>query len=359
MRMLLGIVCGLSFLIGSSVSAQPGVDKKASELEKNLSAEQERLVDELVNLEAREDVHYVNPMNPVPPRLLAEIRRSAIKRIAAMPAEDAKVYWRDLPKDLKQRFRRLDLGHVMADERTAAAGLPAEAKADVAKLMSDQIDEVIAARRKVLAYGPPCRALVADQVSRLAHDSPKRLRHLGLLKELDAQDVRESLLRISESALQRAAELKKGRGKAAPNTAVLVSRRVCPNAHPSEDPYAALSYYNFLHHNRDYKAGVGLEFGNGEGNYLDVNFYGGQDNRISNLGAVDFAVVKKAPGPATTAKWSNGRDGARMTAVVGHVFLLHVLDVRDNVSFTVKFRVLDRSPEEWIIIEWEPIPQDN
>jgi hypothetical protein len=358
MRKLLVPCLGLGFLSCSFLSAQPGLDPKTQKLEKNLSAEQKRLIDELVDLQAREAARYFNPEDVTPLRPPTEIRRDVLTRAAGMTAEQAKVFWRDLPYTLKERFRRLDAQHVMAEERKAVERLPAAAKEEVARLLSDPHDDFLAARRKVLAYGPACRALVADQLSGVAGDSPKRLRHLGVLAELDFDEARERLIRITESALQKASQLEKTRKKPTSNIAILVARPLCDRGRRG-DPYADLCYYNFLHRNHKYKAGVGLEFGNGEGNRLGINFYGGQDNRMSSLGAVNFAEVKKAPGPETTDKWWRDAAIAPMTAVVGHVYLLHLVDARDSVNFTVKFRVLDRSPEEWIIIEWEPIPQEN
>ena len=97
-------------------------------------------------------------------------------------------------------------------------------------------------------------------------------------------------------------------------------------------------------------------FGNG-GNRLTVNFYGGQDNRLAKLDTEKFEDVKKAPGPDTTAGWRN--IGLGIDAAVGPTYVLHVNDPRDKIDFTVKFRILDMSADEWIVIEWEPIPQEK
>jgi hypothetical protein len=344
------------FTVPSLLSAQPEPEKQARDAERNLSADQKRLVDDLVDMEARWEVRYLNPRNPTPPRPLAEIRRDVMNRILAMPADEAKGYWRDLPYTLKEGFRRLDPAHVTAEERKAAGRLPAAAKEDVAQLLRDPIDEALAARRKVLAHGPACRALVATQLAGLNPESPMRLRHLGLLAELDRQEARERIIRITDSALHKASQFEKARKKGPSTIAMLAARRLCHRGDPG-DPYYHLCYYNFIHRNHDYSAGVGLEFGNGPGNCLHVNFYGGQDNRMDCLGAVDYDSVKKAPGPAVTAKW--WKQGPTVTALLGHVYLLHLVDQRDGVDLTVKFKVLDRSPEEWIIIEWESIPQEK
>jgi hypothetical protein len=271
------------------------------------------------------------------------------------PAERT-AFWRRLPIDTLRGFRQINPLHISAGERKAADGLPAEARAAVARLLSDRLEDVLAARRRLVAYGPTCRSLVVDQLCKLPDDSPRRLLHEGLLRTLEFEEAHERCIRVTEAALQKTAQLSKTRGKSATTIGVLVSRRICDGR--SNDPYGSMRYYNFLHKNHDYKAGVALEFGNGDGNCLDINFYGGQDNRIEALGATDYARVKTAPNGAVTAGWwKNGQP--LVTAAVGHVYRLHVVDPRDQVDFAVKFRVLDMSPEEWIVIEWEYLPQER
>ena len=358
MRKLLVPLSVWAFLICPHLGAQPELDKKIQAVEKNLSAEQKRLLADYIDLEVRREARYFDPSVRESPRNLPEVRKDVMAWVAAMSAEKAKVFWRDLPHTLRRGFRDLDPAHVTAQERKAAEGLPAEAKKDVAKLLHESLEDVLGARRKVLAYGPACRAMVADQLAALAHDSPKRLRHLDILAKLDFEEGHERRMRVTETALQRAAKLEKEREKPTSTIAVLVARNLC-DLGGRNDPYGGLNYYNFLQKNNAYEAGVALCFGNGMGDPLGINFYGGQDNRLRNLGPVSFADVKKAPGPETTAKWWRDQDAPAPKAIAGHVYLLHLLDPRDQVDFTVKFRVIEVSSEEWIIIEWEAIPQEK
>jgi hypothetical protein len=351
------LALSIALVISVAWSSHARADDDAQDAKKKLTAEQQQLLDAYAELLAREQARHFNPQDKVPLQPLPQIRKDLADRVSGMTKDEAKVFWRDLPYDLKRRFRRLEVTHVLADERKAAERLPVAAKTEVARLLSDSLDDFLAARRKVLTYGPACRALVADQLAGLPMDSPKRLRHLGVLDDLDRQETRERVIRVTEAASQRLAELARDRKKATSSYALLVSRRLC-DQNGWRDPYK-MCYYNFIHRNHDYKAGVALEFGNGEGNRLGFNFYGGQDNRIDYLGAADFEDIKKAPGPDTTEKWSRGNDGQPIPAMVGHVYLLHLVDPGDMVDLTVKFRVLDRSSEEWIVIEWEAIPQEK
>jgi hypothetical protein len=346
----------LGFLTCSALAAQPEADKKLEALEKMLSVQQKRLFHDYAELQVRTEARHFDPTRGGTIRTLPEVRGKLIDQIAAMSPEQAKVFWRDLPYILKRGFRDLDRLHVSAEEREEAARLPAAAKEQVEKLLSDQFEEALTARRKILAHGPACRALVADQLARLPADSPQRLRHEDLLAEFDRAEAHERRMRIADTALHRASQLEKARKKATSTIAVLLSRRLC-DLGARDDPYGTLCYYNFFRSNHEYRPGVGLEFGNGPGNRLQINFWRDQDNRMISLGDVKFAEVKKAPGPETTAKWWKG--GLPMTAVVGHVYLLHVIEPRDRLDFTVKFQVLDLSPDEWIIIQWELIPQEN
>lgn len=358
MKRLFVLLAAFALLAYSHLSAQPVADKKLQALEKSLNAEQKQLLVDYLDLTVRQEMRFFDPNQGSAIRTPSEIRAEVIDRVAAMPAESAKVFWRDLPFTLKRGFRYLNTLHVSTEERKAAAGLPAAAKEEVAKLLSDDVNVVVNARRKILSYGPACRALVADQALPLSANSAQRLRHEDVLAALENQEAHERRMRVTETALQKASNLEKKRQKPTSTVSVLISRRLCDRGNRN-DPYGALCYYNFIHKNNDYKAGVALGFGNGEGNVLGINFYGGQDNRLSDLGKVRYDEVKKAPGPETTAKWWKDRDGPPITAVVGHVYLLHLMDPRDRVDFTVKFKVLDLSSDEWIIIEWESVPQDR
>jgi hypothetical protein len=46
-------------------------------------------------------------------------------------------------------------------------------------------------------------------------------------------------------------------------------------------------------------------------------------------------------------------------AVIGQVYVEHCREPRDQIDRTFKFKVLDLKPGEWVVIEWEPIPQEK
>ena len=343
----------------SSLAAQPeDFDKKLQALEKSLSAEQKSQLDDYVKLNIDQAARYFDPASPQPIRTKAEMRMDILDMIGKVPANAATAFWRDLPRTTRTGFRRLDPSYVSPEERKAAQALPAAAKEEVAMLLSDQLDKALAARRKIIAYGPACRALVADQLTGLAKDSAKRLRHEDVLAKLSFEEDHERCVHITETVLRKASLLEKGRAKGASKIEVLVARGICDGG-GRDRTYSEFYFYNFLHQNHDYTAGVGLGYGNGSGNALYVSFFGGQDNRLKSLGAVKYADVRQAPGPATTAKWWKNDPNAPVTAVVGHVYLLHVLDPNAKIDFAVKFRILDLSPDEWVIFEWERVFQEK
>ncbi len=357
MKPVFVLFAGLAFGLCPSLFAQTPAENKSQALEKKLSAEQKRLLEDFVDLRVRQEAHDFDPTQGTPRRTRAEIRAAILDGITFWPPLVAQGFWRDLPWRIKQDSRRLDPLYVSAEERKAAARLPAAAKEDVAGLLSDNLGVVFAARRKLLTYGDACRSLVADQAARLPLGSAKRLRHEDLLALLDREEAHERLVRITELALQKAATLEKKRGKTS-TIAVLMARRIC-DVGDRESPYCHLCYCNFIRNNHDYSDGVALCFGNGQGNVLGINFHGGHDNRLCALAGPRYEDVKTAPGPETTAKWWRDRRGVDMTAVVDQVYLLHVKDKQDKVNFTVKFKVRDLSLDEWIIIEWERIPQEK
>jgi RNA polymerase sigma factor (sigma-70 family) len=250
---------------------------------------------------------------------------------------------------------------VTEEQRAAAARLPAAAADDVKDLLSDDVDTYLAARRRVLARGPACRALVADAARRAAAepDRRRRMRLASVLAELDGLEPAERRLRVTEEALRRAAALRQARGKKAGKVEALVSRAISDlvRQHPAEDPYAGMCYFSFPTERSGYEGAVSLEFGNG-GDVFSVLMYGGQRNRIQDLGAMDFAGVKTPP-EALTAFPAKLRLETTIPAVVDHVYVEHCLEPRDGVDQMVKFQVLDLKPGAWVVIAWEPIPQEK
>jgi len=160
--------------------------------------------------------------------------------------------------------------------------------------------------------------------------------------------------------MQRLIEARKAHGdKKSSKITVLVSRTLLPNDHPDSNYYSSLCYYSFHKDKHGYShIAVSLEFGNG-GDLFDVNMYGGQENRFKDMGAVDFASVKSAPNAATTAMWPGDRDS--LPAKVGHVYVEHCREPNGDemVDFTVKFKVIDLKPGQWVVIEYERIPQEK
>lgn len=182
------------------------------------------------------------------------------------------------------------------------------------------------------------------------------MRLAGVFNDLEDQAESEHRARAREEAVKRIAELSKERGdRAASRITFLLGRGIGSRGrHPSEDPIYATCYFNFPKGDRTYNSGVSLQFANGGRAQFQLNMLGGQDNRISELGAVDFASIVKAPGENVTAKWA--REGK---AKVGHVYIEHCFSPEDRVNMTVKFKVLDLKAIDWVIIEWQPIPQEG
>jgi RNA polymerase sigma factor (sigma-70 family) len=238
----------------------------------------------------------------------------------------------------------------------APLGVPDGVVKAVEKLVSEDVDTFLSARRQVLAHGPACLPLVADIARKRDVDSDPRLklRLAGVMADLESQEPAERRLRVSEAGLKRVHELRTARGEGRPSRIdVLVSRQVSGlvKQHPADNLYAGLCYFSFPKNKHGYKGAVSLEFGNSP-DCFQVEMYGGQQNRLKDLGAVDFAGVKSVVDGAATA-WGR-RD---LKAVVGHVYIEHCLEPDDKVDMAMKFKVIDLKPGEWVVIEWEPIPQ--
>ncbi len=209
------------------------------------------------------------------------------------------------------------------------------------------------ARRQVLHHGPACAALVAELARKLPADSPKRLRLSAVLANLEMQTKEEQTLRHIDEAFHRSAELTKGRKNAAPKVAVLLARQgVCDQVPWQRHPFRVLCYFSFPKGENGYAGAVSLEFGNGGGDALQANMYGGQENRLRDLGPVEFDTVKRAPPRDDIKKWGDPR-ASRARAAVGHVYLEHCFEERDNIDTVVKFKVLAMKPGVWLILEYE------
>jgi hypothetical protein len=190
-------------------------------------------------------------------------------------------------------------------------------------------------------------------MGRFPDSTAKRLRHQELLTSLDFEEANERRVRLTEIALDTAARLRNERGETGSTFSFLVSRHIADlGGHPDADP-VQLCYYDFVQRNHAYSGGVAIRLEQDDAFHL--NFFGRQDCRIESMGAVDYAKVKAAPPARFTDKWQ--RDG--VTAVQGHVYRLHVFDPTDPVDFTLKFKILAMSSNEWVVFEWEPIPQDK
>lgn len=221
---------------------------------------------------------------------------------------------------------------------------------DVAQLLSDDVDVYIAARRRILGRGPSCQDLVAAQLKQLEPSQKRlRLRLEPLLKELELAAALEAEAKRLEPLLRRAEDLQKAESKSRSRFAVLPSRQKLVRG----SPYEHLCYFSFPKGESLYDGTVSLGFGNGS-DALDVVMLGGQGNTLRDMGDVDFAGVASAPDAKETALW-----GTRVNAVKGHVYVEHCLDGRESIDQAFKFKVVDMKEGEWIVIEWEAIPQDK
>ncbi|MBI2919556.1 MAG: hypothetical protein HYY18_00560 [Planctomycetes bacterium] len=222
---------------------------------------------------------------------------------------------------------------------------------DVAELLRDDVEVYLAARIRILARRPSCRELVAEQLRQIdpATDVRLRLRLAPLVEELANMEALEAEARRLEPVLRRRDDLEKDADpKGTKHFAALAARKSLHS-----NAYKYLCYFSFPRNMNGYETAVSLQYGNG-GDNLDVVMYGGQKNTIRDLGTVDDAAVKSAPNAAETELW-----GTSLVAEKDHVYIEHCLDERESVNQTFKFKVVDMKPGEWILIEWESIPQDK
>lgn len=329
-------------------------------IENSMTVDQALLFNEYLSLLSREVERELAGDPMATPVSLAELRKDSLEALAYKSPGGRSRFWERLPARMLRMRREVDPYYVSKEEREAAAKIPANAAGAVAKLLSPDVEAYVAARRTVLALGPACRALVADRARKLGAGSDASHRLDIILSEFDRQLANERRLRVCEPALQRAADLRRARADKQAKIATLVSRWVTDEREADRDNlYAALCYFNFSTGKNDYNEAVALEFGNGDNDSFMVNMVTDQDNRFVDIGLADFTSIKKAPDAKVMAGWKRARRDEDLKAVVGHVYLEHCLRSDRDVDFTVKFKVLDLKPGEWVVIEWERIPQEK
>jgi RNA polymerase sigma-70 factor (ECF subfamily) len=229
------------------------------------------------------------------------------------------------------------------------------------QLLSDDVETYLAGRANLLAQGLASKPLVEKQLQLLptGADERLRLRLVALLADLNYQEAKVRRIRIIDAGLRRVAEVRKSSGRQ--KIILLFARWVTPDPYINvgNGAYRDMCHFSFPREKYCCDGTQSLEFGDGsspDNSFYPVTIVGSQ-NRIKDLGAVDFSKIKTAPSAATTATWQGGR--VRIKPEVGHVYLEHCLDPRYQVDMTVKFKVLELKPDEWVILEWELIPQEK
>jgi hypothetical protein len=349
-----------------AVLRPPEISKEKFEaFEKSLTPAQNKLLDEMIALDYAARPQYLEQakkyyqstgvtINGVED-IVKLVRTEQLKWIATAPTEQQKEIWNKLPSEIIQARKRADPAYVTDSERAAADEAPASIKEAVKALAGDDVEAFINARHTVVEHGPAASALVADLLKTLDKQSYKRIRLLSVLQEVqeDTRSNRAKVLRIADAAFKRRDELQ----AAAPAAkfAVLLSRGALSyGARRNELPvYDKQCYFSFPRDANGYDGAVSLEFDN-SANELSVTMYGGQQNKINDLGPVDFATIKSAPNIEATRKWKE-----RVVAAVGHVYMEHCLEPRDQIDACFKFKVLELKASQYVIIEWAPIPQDK
>jgi hypothetical protein len=349
------IAAAFALLPPTSADTPPADTKKTDDT--GMTAEQVLLFNEYVEVAWQLKLRTADPTKK-PDLNRAAFYKEMLNELVNQSPEEKRVTFRWLPGRVLRMHRALDPLYLSKAEEDAAEKLPASVAPEVKRLLSDDTEVFLDARRGVLAQGIGCKKPISDQIRKLEEDSAKRLRLVGLLRELDAQVAAEHCVRISEDAFKREADLRKtqGNGKKSKIAALLPRHVVDFRGHPDEDPFAALCYFNFKKSSHDYDSATGLEFHGGDRDHFQIHMLGGQDHRMTDLGEVDFEELKSAPDAKTTAAWPNRRGDS--PAIVGHVYLEHCFCPGD-VDLTVKFKILDLKPGEWVIIEWQLIPQEK
>src|SRR5262249_48123786 len=158
----------------------------------------------------------------------------------------------------------VDPFYVSAQQRIAAGQISEEVGTAIDELLSADVETYLAARRKVLAQGPVCHAPVADRARKLPEDSLLRPRLLEIIRQFEVQADAEHMIRGTEGASQRAAELaRKHDGKS--RIAALAARTVTQGGLAGQvpvDPRASMCYYSFPKGKHGYEGAVSLMFGN-------------------------------------------------------------------------------------------------
>lgn len=257
--------------------------------------------------------------------------------------------------------------YVSAEQRKAAGQLPVGFAAELTKLLSDDLDVFFMARRKVIAQGPAAYAAVADLARKVQpQDRLLQMRLASVLSSLHLEQFVQNQARVVEGAFRRTDELRKKNPEK--KIAVLVSRMVTRSglvAHTREFGYGDTCCFSFPKVTHGFYGGMtSLELDNGgidgndKGLDLIINLRGLEANQLQDLGPVDFASVKNAPA-VNSPSWDKQ---LYPPAIAGHVYLEHCFEDRGgrgNVDVCVKFKVLEAKPREYVILEWETIPQDK
>src|SRR5262249_26887827 len=125
-----------------------------------------------------------------------------VQMVRRMAPEERQRWLRQFPELVLEVQRKLDPFWIFPEDQKAGANQPRSIAADVEKLLSDNVDQYLAARRQVLGHGPRCIALVAERGRKLPEDSPKRLRLRAVLAELENQAREDQKLRAIEEGMQ-------------------------------------------------------------------------------------------------------------------------------------------------------------
>jgi RNA polymerase sigma factor (sigma-70 family) len=221
------------------------------------------------------------------------------------------------------------------------------------RLQSDDVEVYLAARTRLLGLGQRCRAPLEELQKRLAERGDRRrlLRVRNLLWMLGQEET----LRDIETGMARLARLRAARGpRKAATTILLLNRNFCERFGNwrLSDNYAGMCYYSFPKGQHGYEGQVSLEYANPGDQFL-VQMYGGQESGLQDLGPVDFDTVKAVPKDVK----GKGRSGYEVT--VGHVYVEHQIESKDEDLGGFKFEVLDLLPDRWVILAWERIPLEK
>lgn len=158
-----GVIASLAFLAwhlftGAQQTRGQEAQDKIATLEKTITAEQRKMLDEMVELQLA--AMSKEGRTQLPDREF--MRKQQLRLLASLPPEDLEGYWQGFPTMLLRMRRRIDPFWITPEEKAAAAALPPSARQAMKKLLSDDIEDFLASRRAVLAHGSASKALVAD-----------------------------------------------------------------------------------------------------------------------------------------------------------------------------------------------------